>query len=78
MINFPDQKYLENLLQNLKAKTEKSLTEGDLLLMYSGAMLNWIGDFITDESVAWIKKELLLDDLFLTGTGPTWNEIIIT
>ena len=75
-MNFPDKTYLENLLRNLRARAE-SRAEDELLLMYSGALLNWVGDFLTDEGVVWEKRELVLDDLYLTGTGPEWNKIII-
>ncbi len=75
--NFPDQKYLGSLIEHLKQKVEFYQDPLDKLMMYSSAAMNWIADYITDENVKWTKEKLLVDDLYLTGTNPKWNKIII-
>lgn len=74
---FPDKKYLKELVRNLETKNAKRQSEIDRLLMHSGAAMNWIADYITDENVVWKKEKLLIDKLWLTGTNPKWNKIII-
>lgn len=74
---FPDKKYLKELIKNLEAKNAKRQSYVDKLLMHSGAVLNWIGDYITDENAVWKKEKLLIDKLYLTGTNPEWNRIVI-
>jgi hypothetical protein len=74
---FPDQDYLENLIDHLTRKTRQTNKPEDLLLMLSGASLNWIADFVLDESVVWEKREIKVADLYLTGTNPEWNKVII-
>lgn len=76
MSNFPDKKYFAEFLQNLKTKIEKSRTEEEQLLVYSGA-LDWLGDFLTDENITWEKRTLNLNDLYLAGTDPEWNKVVI-
>lgn len=76
-LSFPDREYLEQLA---KKQMDKALAKADVLkrlLMASGAELNWVADFITDASYFWTKEELTLDDLWLTGTGPDWNKVVI-
>lgn len=70
-------KYLEDLVQNHHDKVWKNLTPEDRLLMYSGARLNWVGEYINDENINWERRRLKIDDLTLTGTNPTWNKITI-
>jgi hypothetical protein len=74
--DFPKE-YLEGLEKNHKEKVDRTLDTAEKLLMYSGARLNWVGEYINDESVKWELKTLPVDSLTLTGTGPAWNEIII-
>ncbi len=74
---FPDREYTEILIDHLIRKTRQTNKPEDLLLMLSGASLNWIADFVLDESVAWEKREINVADLYLTGTNPEWNKIII-
>lgn len=69
---------LRALVGNLEKKVAPYQSERDRLLMFAGAALNWLGDFLTDESVLWSREDALpLDDLTLTGTGPEWNAVII-
>jgi len=79
MENFPDRKYLEKLNKHLKSKTEKFLSQNlaEQFLNSSGILLNWIADYLTDPNIRWEKEELEIDQLYLTGTSPAWNKIII-
>ncbi|MBI2984230.1 MAG: ParB N-terminal domain-containing protein [Candidatus Kerfeldbacteria bacterium] len=76
---FPDPEYLGRLARHLKDKIEQHQQGQPLeqLLMSCSAAMNWIADFLTDPNVRWTKQELRVDDLWLTGTNPTWNAIII-
>jgi hypothetical protein len=70
--------YLESLVKNHQEKALRVLKDpSEKLLMYSGALLNWVGEYINDESIKWELKKLPVNDLTLTGTSPEWNEIII-
>lgn len=74
--NFPDKKYLDNLIRHEKEKS-KFNDPMDRLMAYSGMSLNWIADYVTDESIRWKKQKLPIKNLYLTGTKPEWNAIII-
>lgn len=69
--------YLEGLEKNHREKVDQALDSAGKLLMYSGARLNWVGEYVNDESIKWELKTVKVDELTLTGTGPEWNEIII-
>lgn len=47
------------------------------LLMYSGAMLNWVGEFVNDADVSWQLTSVPVDSITLTGMNPTINAITI-
>ena len=68
--------YVKNLAKALEHKVAHYDPETKVL-MFSGAAMNWIGDFISDRNVRWAKKKLNLNALYLTGTNPAWNRIII-
>jgi hypothetical protein len=71
-------KFLPSLVKNHQRKVELSIKDPvDMMLVYSGALLNWVGEYLSDESIAWSKRQLKVDDLTLTGTGPEWNKVII-
>ena len=76
---FPDKDYMRELVRQLRAKVEAYQADKptDQLVMYSGAAMNWLGDYLTDEAIKWELKELLIDELRLSGTNPDWNEIVI-
>jgi len=74
--DFP-QDYLKGLEENHREKVEASTDSAQRILMYSGARLNWIGEYINDESVHWKLEKVPVDSLTLTGTGPEWNKITI-
>ncbi len=73
----PDE-YLKGLEENHRKKIEDLLDPAERLLMYSGARLNWIGEYINDENIHWTLETVPLDDLTLTGTNPGWNAITLT
>ncbi|MFC1700859.1 hypothetical protein ACFLZ0_01860 [Patescibacteria group bacterium] len=75
--SFPDKEYLIKLVAHLKEKAEKAQSIEEQLLTASSISMNWIADYILDPNVKWTKEILNIDDLFLTGTCPKWNKIII-
>lgn len=74
--DFPDE-YLEGLEKNHRQKTEGASDVAERILMYSGARLNWVGEYINDDSISWKLETLPIENIILTGTSPEWNEIII-
>ena len=71
-------KYLEALAENHKERVEERLQDpADRLLMYSGALLNWVGERINDESISWKLETLPLKKIVMTGTSPEWNRITL-
>ncbi|MFB6182300.1 MAG: hypothetical protein ABEJ24_05405 [Candidatus Magasanikbacteria bacterium] len=76
--NFPDKEYLKGLVEAEKVSVEDYQNPEELLVMWSGATLNWIGDAFTDPNVDWENREVDINKLRLTGTNPDWNEIIIS
>lgn len=76
-MSFPDPRYLQQLTDHLAKKVEQYQTPGERLAMLSGAALNWIAEYVLDPSIGWTLEMLSVDDLYLTGTGPEWNAIII-
>lgn len=75
--SFPDEKFLAVLTKHQKERTEFFQSIEENLLIYAGANLNWIADYVLDAGVHWTKEDLDIDDLYLTGTCPEWNAIII-
>lgn len=70
--------YLEALAQNHLDKIhERFPNPQDRILIYSGALLNWVGEYINDKSINWELKRLKIDDITLTGVNPAWNKITI-
>ncbi|MEK7460934.1 MAG: hypothetical protein AAB647_01815 [Patescibacteria group bacterium] len=77
MTNFPDQKYLQELIVHLRKKQDQNGEYLEELLMRSGAALNWVSDYVLDPGAQWIRQKLPIDEVILTGTNREWNEIII-
>ncbi len=75
--NFPDKQYLKDLIASLKDNYEANQDEVQQLLTQSGIALNSIADYITDTNAKWDKKKLKIDELYLTGTNPELNKIIV-
>ncbi len=71
------EEYLRDLEENHKKKVDQSLSIVERLLMYSGARMNWVGEYINDESIRWHLEKIPVNSLTLTGTTPQWNTIII-
>lgn len=75
--DFP-REYLEGLAKNHKEKVEERLQDpSERLLMYSGALLNWVGEMINDDSIKWELETVPLGKIEMTGTSPEWNEITL-
>jgi len=75
--NFPDKGFLKRLTQHIKEKTESAQEPIEQLITCCSAAMNWIADYITDETVQWSKESLSINNLYLTGTNPQWNAVII-
>ena len=69
---------IPDLVRNHREKAQERFGDrGEELLMYSGVLLNWVGEWLTDPGVQWEKRVLQLDALTLTGTNPAWNAVIL-
>lgn len=68
--------YLKALAKNHRDSVFATTTPEEQLLMLSGARLNWVGEYINDESIHWTFQSLKVDDITLSGTGPEWDRII--
>lgn len=77
--NFPDKEFLKALAGHLRSQIEAHQRNklSEQIVMYSGAALNWIADYITDENISWERETIFIDQLWLTGTNPEWNKIVI-
>lgn len=75
--SFPDLKLLGLILAQEKEKFEGTHTELEQLLTYSSSAMNWIADMILDPGMRWERKSLSVDTLYLTGTTPEWNKVIL-
>ena len=76
MTTFPDKEYLHILIEHESIAVKEDFSEIEQLLALSGAKLNWIADFISDENIEWKKETISLDSLYLTGVNPEWNHYI--
>lgn len=77
MNNKLDNEVLLKLLKVAEVRVENEKIVEDKLQIYSGALLTWVGDYITDRNIDWQYKKILIKDLYLTGTFPEWNVILI-
>lgn len=65
------------------AKYEKKKSEEIMedprtkILVHSGALLNWHGDFLGNPEIKHQKKKLPVDKIQFTGTNLEWNEILL-
>jgi len=75
--SFPDKKIIEKFALGLQNKVLPRLSPLEKILVFAGVAMNWQADFLLDETIKWRKKKLKLDDLYLTGTNPRWNAIVI-
>lgn len=73
---FPDEGYLHSLITHQAEKTNL-LTPLEKIQMYSGARMDWIADYLTDRSLTWTLQDISVESLYLTGTNPHWNAVII-
>ena len=75
--NFPDDEYLNKLVEHTRDKVNTYQTPLEQLVIYCSASMNWIADYITDENIMWSLETISTDKLYLTGTNPKWNSVII-
>lgn len=75
--SFPDDDYFRDFVKFELAKTEKTNTDMDNMLMSAGAQLKWVGDIFSDDGWQWEKKTMTIDQLTLTGVSPDFNLIVI-
>jgi len=59
--------FLENLADHEEEKVQKEQDTRQKILMYAGARLNWIGDYVGNPNIKWEEKELELDQIEFTG-----------
>lgn len=74
---FPDKKFLRRLALHMRDKADARQNMPERLTTSCGVLLNWVADYITDPSIQWTKEKLSIDNLWLTGTNPEWNKIIV-
>ncbi len=74
---FPDQEFFQRLIAYQRKKIAPFQSPLDELVMLSGAALNWLGDIFSDPNITWTLEKLDINTLWLTGTGPEWNDVII-
>ncbi len=74
---FPDADYLERLIAHVCAKVSEQQSPLERFQMHCNATMNWIADYLTDPNVRWTRETIATNDLYLTGTNPVWNGIII-
>ncbi len=62
----------EDFLKNLAAHEEEKVKEEQdsrqRILMYAGARLNWMGDYMGNPDIEWREEELELDQIEFTGS----------
>ncbi|MBI3115176.1 MAG: ParB N-terminal domain-containing protein, partial [Candidatus Kerfeldbacteria bacterium] len=74
---FPDEAFLNELIEHVMEKVSGQQTPLERLQMVCNVAMNWIADYVTDPNVRWTRERVRVDDLYLTGTNPTWNPVII-
>lgn len=75
--SFPNSKFIKEFAQGVQNKVLPQLSPLEKILVFSGVSMNWQADFLLDETVKWRKRKIKIDELYLTGTNPKWNKIII-
>lgn len=72
-------RYLAELAAHEEEKTKPYLEEDPRrrLLVFAGARLNWIGDFLANPAVRWEERTIPVDDIGFTRTSPDWSAILV-
>lgn len=67
-------------LANLEEKKSKAYKSDSRhrILVHSGVLLNWLGDYFANPNIKWRKVSLFTKDILMTGVDPKWNELFIT
>lgn len=70
--------YLKELASHEREKYEKYLSDPrNIILVYSGVALNWLGDFFANPDIKWVERTVKVEDCLFTGTNPEMNEILL-
>ncbi len=77
MTTFPYPDVLRLLTESAEEKARRGKTDVERLVTASGAVLNWVGDMMSDPDWVWERRMVDITELTLTGTNPVMNEIII-
>ena len=71
-------KYLKNLAQSEERKSKSFKDEPrHKILVHSGVLLNWLGDYFANPKIKWQKKSVSIKNILMTGTSPEFNNIFI-
>ena len=71
-------KYLRNLAQSEEEKSKSfNNTSRHKILIHSGVLLNWLGDYFANPKIKWQKKLVPIKNILMTGTSPEFNKIFI-
>jgi len=76
MTEFED--YLDRLARAQEAKAAAEMRSArQKILVSSGVLMNWLGDFLGNPEIKWELRKLSLEQLLLTGTEPEMNQVFI-
>jgi len=71
-------KYLDQLAISEKGKSKAFRDDPrHTILVHSGVLLNWLGDYFANPKIKWQKKVISINDIKMTGTTPEFNKIFI-
>jgi hypothetical protein len=59
--------FLKNLADHEEEMVKNEKSDGERLLIFSGARLNWIGDYLGNPKLKWKEQVLDLEELEFTG-----------
>lgn len=60
--------FLENLASHEKEKVTKEQDDRQKILMYGGARLNWLGDYLANPNIKWEERDIEIDKIEFTGS----------
>jgi hypothetical protein len=75
MITFDE--YLKRVVEYEEKELDKNFSDRERLMIYSGANLNWQGDFLGNPKIKYKKITVPVEKILLTGTEPKWNKILV-
>ena len=72
------ERYLEKLAGYEEEKAKEVLkSPRDKILVYAGVHLNWLGDFLGNPDIKWVKKKISVNNIEFSGMSPEANEILL-